>query len=199
MSWLALAGLSGATLGVATAYAQGWLPDELGSLANSSGTWALLAFLLALPATNVRMAAVLGFVALVTLLVGYALGVQVRGDSASSALFVFWGLAALIAGPVLGLCAYWLKTRLDPLAAVGIGVMVGVLNGEGVYGLRYIAGTTYPPYWWGEIIVGVALLCWVAVARLRDLKLVAVAVISSVVVAAAFVALYSQDLISRLS
>lgn len=34
-------------MGVVTAFAQGWLPEQVGSLANSSGSWALLAFLLA--------------------------------------------------------------------------------------------------------------------------------------------------------
>lgn len=146
--------------------------------------------------TNQRIAAVLGFLALITLLGGYVLGAEVRGDPSSSALIAFWGLAAVVAGPVIGLSAYWLKSGRGYLAAVGTGLMSGVLIGEGVYGLTYIADSTFPPYWWGEIVVGVVLLGYVAARRLRQLKPAAAAVVCSLVVAAAFVGIYSQDLIS---
>ncbi len=72
--------------------------------------------------------------------------------------------------------------------------MGGVLVGEGVYGLAYIADTTYPPYWWGQIAVGVALLCAIAVGRLRSPPLVALSVAVGLVVAAAFVGVYSGGL-----
>ena len=61
-----LVGVLGLTFGVATAYAQAWLPHEVGSLANSVGSWALLAFLLAFLGATPRAAAFLGFLALVT-------------------------------------------------------------------------------------------------------------------------------------
>ena len=192
----ALVGLLGLTLGVLTAYGQAWLPQELGSLANSSGSWASLAFLLALFGTNHRIAGMLGFLAFITLLGEYVLGAEFRGDPSSSSLIAFWGLAAVVAGPVLGLGAHWLKTDRGYLAAVGIGVMCGVLIGEGVYGLTFIADTTYPPYWWGEIAVGVVLLGYVAARRLGELKPAAVAVVCSLIVAAAFLGIYSQELIS---
>jgi hypothetical protein len=186
----------GLTLGVATAYAQGWLPPEMGSFANSVGSWALLAFLLALLADDTRAAAVLGFLALATLLAGYVLGAHVRGDASSSAFVAFWGLSALIAGPILGIGANWLKDGRPNRCAIGVGVMSGVLVGEGIYGLTIIAGTTYPPYWWAEVCVGVILLCWVAARRLRQRRPIALAVGCSLGVAAAFVVIFSQDLIS---
>ena len=156
----------------------------------------MLAFLLSLLGTSQRIAAMLGSLALITLLGGYVLGAEVRGDPSSSSLIAFWGLAAVVAGPVLGLSANWLKTDHGYLAAVGIGVMCGVLIGEGIYGLTYIAETTYPPYWWGEIVVGVVLLGSVAARRLRQLKPTAAAVVCSLLVATAFVGIFSQDLIS---
>ena len=193
-----LVGVLGLTFGVATAYAQAWLPHEVGSLANSVGSWALLAFLLALLGTTPRAAALLGFVALVMLLAGYVLGASVRGDPSSSSLMAFWGLASLVAGPVLGLSAYWIRTDRGHLGAAGIGVMSGILIGEGVYGLSTIADTTYPPYWRGQIVVGVVILASVAVQRPTQLRRVAVAVASSLLVAAAFVAVYRLNLISLL-
>lgn len=141
-------------VGVLTAYAQGWLPEQMGSLANSAGSWALVAFALSLIATSGWLAAVFGSASLLALLAGYLLGAQMQGFPSSTTTVVFWGAAALLAGPLLGLSAFWVKTRRDFLAAIGVGVMSGVIIGEGIYGLTRVADTTHPPYWWGEIVVG---------------------------------------------
>ena len=190
----ATVGLLGLALGVLTAYGQKWLPQEVGSLANSSGSWALAAFLLALFATGQRVAAACGALALLALLGGYVLGAGLRGYPSGSTLIIFWGLAAVFVGPFLGLGAHWVRSGRRTLAALGAGGMSGVLVGEGVYGLAYIADTTYPPYWWGQIAVGVALLCAIAVGRLRRWPLVALSVAVGLVVAAAFVGVYSGGL-----
>jgi hypothetical protein len=152
-------------LGVLTAFAQGWLPQRMGSLANSSGSWALVAFPLSLLATSGVLSAVLGSAALLMLLAGYVLGAHTQGYASSTATVLFWVAGALVAGPLLGLGAYWVKTGRDMLAAAGVGAMSGVLVGEGCYGLTTVAGTTYPPYWWGEITVGLLLVLIVAWQR----------------------------------
>ena len=188
--------VAGFALGVLTLFAQEWLPHEMGSLANSSGSWALVAFLLALPASKRSAAAMIGFLALATLLAGYVIGGEARDIASSSALIAFWGLAAVIVGPILGVCAYWIKTDRGYLAGIGAGVVSGVLIGEGVYGLTSIADTTYPPYWWVEIAVGTALLGWALVRRVRGIWPTVTALASGLVVAGAFLAIYSQDLVS---
>jgi hypothetical protein len=111
---------------------QVWLPEDLGSLANSSGTWALVAFALALLAVVARAAAFFGCVALPALLGGYVLGADVRGYASGTALVVFWGASALVVGPALGVGARWVSIGRRTAAAVGIGAMSGVLIGEGV-------------------------------------------------------------------
>jgi len=189
----------GLALGVLTAYAQNWLPQELGSLANSSGSWALVAFGLALLGRSIGVAAVCGSLSLLTLLGGYVVGAGVRGDSSSTALIVFWVAAGLLIGPLLGLGGYWVKTDSGPRAALGIGAMSGVLVGEGIYGLAYIADTTFPLYWWGEIVAGLALLLVVMLHRLQGWRPVAFSVGVTVLVAGAFVVVYSQDLLALLS
>ena len=179
-------------LGVLTAYAQGWLPEQIGSLANSSGSWALVAFLLAMLAITPVAGSVAGALSLVALLGGYVVGAGLRDFPSSTSLIVFWGVAALLVGPLLGLGGYWVKDRPGPLAAIGVGAMSGVLIGEGAYGLAFIADTTYPPYWWGSIGVGLTLLLVVAVQRftgLRDRVLAAGMCAGSAV---AFVAVYTQ-------
>ena len=66
-----------------------------------------------------------------------------------------------------------------------------MLIGEGIYGLTQIADTTYPPYWWGEIVVGLILLL-VGARRLLGLPAVALSVGVAALAAAAFVLVYSQ-------
>jgi len=196
---LSIVAVVGLALGVLTAYSQNWLPQELGSLANSSGSWALVAFGLALLGSDFRVALASGTLGLLTLLGGYVLGAGLRGDSASTSMIVFWGAAGLLVGPLLGLGAYWVRTESGPRAALGIGAMSGVLVGEGVYGLRYIADTTFPPYWWGEILAGFVLLLVVGLRGLRGWRLMALSVGVTVLVAGAFIVVYTQDLLAVLS
>jgi Family of unknown function (DUF6518) len=88
------------------------------------------------------------------LLAGYGLGAEMQGFPSSTTTAVFWGAADLLAGPLLGLSDFWIQDRRDLLAASGVGAVSGVLIGEGIYGLTQVADTTYPPYWWGEIVSG---------------------------------------------
>jgi hypothetical protein len=195
---LATACVASLALGFLTAYGQEWLPAELGSLANSAGSWSLIAFALALLGSSLRIAGALGALVLIGLLFGYVVGAHVRGFAAGTALVLFWSAAAVTAGPALGLGAHWVKTRRDHLAAVGTGVMSGVLVGEGVYGLSFISDTTYPPYWWGEIAAGVTLLVVIGVRVLRQGPTAAIAAAACCITATAFVVIYHLDLISVL-
>jgi hypothetical protein len=183
-------------IGALTAYAQGWLPEQLGSLANSSGSWALVACALSLMATTSWLAAAYGVASLLALLAGYVLGAEVQGFASSTGLVVFWGIAALLAGPLLGVSAHWVRTNRGSKAAVGGGAVSGVLIGEGCYALGAIADTTYPPYWWGQVLVGLALLLLVAWRRLTGLPAVALSVAVAVFVAGAFVVVYGRNLIA---
>jgi hypothetical protein len=184
--------------GVLTAYAQGWLPVELGSLANTSGSWALIAFALSLMALRLRTAALIGPLTLLVLLVGYVVAQHVRSYSVGTSLIVFWSVVTLLVGPLLGVAAYWVRQQGGARAALGAGVISGVLIGEGIYGLTRIADTTYPPYWWAEVIVGVAIGA-IALARAPRTPLnTGVGIATAAVTATAFVLVYGQDLIAVL-
>ena len=78
------------------------------------------------------------------------------------------------------------------MAAVGIGAVSGVLIGEGIYGLTQIADTTYPPYWWGQIVVGSVLLVVMAWRRPRDKRSAALSLGVAALTAALFVLIYNQ-------
>lgn len=184
--------------GALTAFAQGWLPDEVGSLANSAGTWALVAFALALLAPRAPLAAGCAALALVALVLGYYVTNELRSFPASPRTVVFWLLAATFVGPVLGLAAYGVRRAAPLYAAVAAGVVAGVLLGEGVYGLRVIADTTYPPFWWAEIGAAALLLVVVWVVRRLDVLRAAASVLVAVTVAAVFLVVYQQDLLGLL-
>jgi Family of unknown function (DUF6518) len=94
------------------------------------------------------------------------------------------------------LSAYWARTDRGAPRRGGYRSDERHLDREGLYGLSTIADTTYPPYWPGEIVVGVVILALVAVQRPTQVRRVAVAVACSLLVAAAFVAVYRLSLIS---
>jgi hypothetical protein len=136
---------AGFVLGILTSYAQGWLPSEMGSLANSSGPWALVPFGLALLGRSWRSASLFGALALAALLAGYVAGSDIRGYATGHSLVLFWGAAAIVVGPLLGLGAHWVKTGRGVAAGGRRGGDLRRPHRRGVYGLAYISGATYTP------------------------------------------------------
>src|SRR5687768_978511 len=108
----------GFSFGMLTAYGQAFLPNSLTSLANSSGSWSMLAFLIALRAHNVWISALSGTLTFFALLAGYIISNEIRGYSAGSSLIIFWGVAGVLVGPFLGLSAHWVRRDSSWLAAL---------------------------------------------------------------------------------
>lgn len=191
----ALVAVWGALIGALTSFGQGFLPFELSPLANSAGSWSLAAFLLAMVEVSPRRSAVLGAVALATMLVGYAVATQLRGFSVGAGLVGFWGVASIVAGPALGAGAAWVRGSDAIRIAAGVALIAGILVGEGVYGLTVVADTTPAGYWVGEMILGLGIMVFAAMRRLRSLRHLAIGIVLTAIVAAAFYATYSGNLI----
>jgi hypothetical protein len=189
---LATAALGGLAVGALTSFAQGWLPFALQSLANSSGSWSAAAFLPALLAKRRWVGVVAGVLALAAMVLGYDLASVLRGYSASVGMTLFWLTAAVTVGPVLGLGAESLRRR-GAFAPWGVGVLCGVLIGEGVYGFLYILETTSPVYWALSITGGGALLVWACLLRFPGVRPVLTAVADTALTATAFVVVYSGN------
>ena len=164
---MAVAGGVGLAVGVLTAYAQGWLSNELGSLANSAGPWSLAAFLVARCARRLVAAIPAAMTTLICCEVGYAIATNVRGGSNSSTTVLFWLIAAVLAGPPLGVAGAWSVHR-DTRRGIGFGVIAGVLIGEGIYGWATVADTTDWRYWAIETVVGL-MIAGVTIATSRRL------------------------------
>ena len=194
---LILAGLAGFGIGALTSVGQGSLPHEVAALANSAGSWSAAAFVLALVlgSGRARLGALVGFVALATMLAGYVAATAVRGYSSGTSTILFWTAAALVVGPILGVGAVWVRSGDPRRTAIGIAPLAGILIGEGIYGLRVVADTTYPPYWMTELVLGVALIVVVAI-WVRRPALIAVSVGASAIVGLVFYLGYSGDLLA---
>lgn len=166
-----------------TFYAQGFLPDAFGSFANSASGWTLLT---ALPVfasrARPKVAAVLGALSFVLLVLGYSLAASLNGLFYSPLLF---GMIGVVVGPFVGLATAWLR-RTGIRAALGTALLAGIFLGEAVYGLTVIAATTRPEYWLAIGVVGLALLVGMLLRRLRGWLPITIAVAGAAAVALAF-------------
>ena len=140
-------------VGALTAYGQGWLGDSTTSLANSAGPWSLAAFVVARCNRPVLTAMVAAMLTLACCELGYALANEFRGGSNSASTVTFWVVAAVLAGPPIGIAAAW-STRRGVHRGVGFAVIGGVLVGEGLYGWTTVAATTDWRYWAVESLIG---------------------------------------------
>lgn len=177
-------------LGGATSLAQGLLPRALQPFANSASGWTILTALLVWTARRgLLLSAFLGAGSFVALVLGYSWVSNQRGFPFSP---LFWSAIGVLVGPWVGVAAAALHQR-GRWAAAGTGVLAGILVGDGVYGLTMLAATTGQTYWVIVGSLGVALLVTMAVRRLRDARLVLLAIGSAAAVAllmnAAFAAL----------
>lgn len=182
----------GLAIGILTSFGQGSLPSEMGSLANSAGAWSAAAFLLCLCNAASLRGPLLGFLALAAMLAGYMVATELRGFATGRSLWLFWGAAAIVVGPALGIGAAWVRGTDPRRIAAGAALIAGILIGEGAYGLTIIAGSTSPAYWTLQIIVGLAAVLAVSLARLRRAAPVGVCVILTAAVAFAFYIAYSS-------
>ena len=183
----------GLLVGSLTSFAQGFLPHVLSPLANSSGSWSLVAFLLALLCPRRGFAVAVGVLSLFAMVAGYDAASVLRGFPISLGSSLFWIVAAVVVGPFLGWGGHELgaRSRIAPLA---VGAMSGVLVGEGVYGLTVIADSTPAGYWAGSIAAGLLLLLWAVVRAFPRPVPALLAVGTTALVALVFNAVYSTDL-----
>jgi len=183
-------------LGGLTSVGQEFLPPSISSVANSSGSWVAICFaVIYFSKTRGWIAAPLGIVAFIALNEGYGLVTRLKGFDYGVLFDNFWTLIAIVAGPIVGLAAAWLRSRSAVLRALGSAVPSAVLIGEGVYGLIYVSDTTSPVFWTIELIAGVALVLSLAVLKVRSVLWGIVCVVLALVGAALFLYLFSSGLV----
>jgi hypothetical protein len=178
--------------GVLTPFAQQYRPDWARSLANASGSWTMVG-LLAVYLSRARglLAALLGVAALILLNEAYSAVSSARGYPYVGGFASRWTYVAIVAGPIVGLAASWLRSSRPLLVALAVAAPSAVLVGEGVYGLTVVADSTSPVYWSLQIAGGVAFVVVVAVRMLRSPEYIAAAAALTLTGAALFLAFYT--------
>jgi hypothetical protein len=158
---------AGLALGAATERAQRLLPWSTSSLANSAGSWVVVTFLVALTARNVYEAAVRGAVTLVGLVGGFYLAAELSGIASDPRVVLFWMIAGVAFGPLVGAAAGAVRRGRPLGAALGAGTLGGLLVGEAFYGLHYDTATTSATYWGVQLALGVTFAVGLAWWRSR--------------------------------
>ena len=128
---IALAGLA---TGVLTQLGQSVLPDGWSQVANAISPWLIVAFLVGSRMPDRRWAAGAGIATLVLALVGYYAMTELRyGIGGGTSSLLFWGLGAIVGGPVFGIAG--LAWRVGPARqrALAIGLVAAVAIAEGIY------------------------------------------------------------------
>jgi hypothetical protein len=128
--------IGGLVVGVVTMLGQSVLPGDLNTLVNSGAIWALFAFLFSSLMPSNKWAAVAGFLTLIGTVFGYYAGVQLILDIQDVGGAGFWGLVALVAGPIFGVAGRWWRTEKGILHVLSIGLLGGVFAAEGIQLLR---------------------------------------------------------------
>ncbi|ROQ39502.1 hypothetical protein EDF46_1134 [Frondihabitans sp. PhB188] len=148
-----------ALIGGATSPAQGFLPDWLGSLANSAGGWSMFAFLLVwLSRARPLLGAILGIVAFEAMLEAYGVVSIWRGYYYAAPLQNMYTVPGIAAGLILGACAAYVRWGRPARRWLAVLPLTVVLMAEGAYGLLFISDTTSPVYWTLDIVAGAAFL-----------------------------------------
>jgi hypothetical protein len=159
--------VAGLATGVLTQLGQGILPEGWSQAANAISPWLLVAFLVGSAMPDARSAAIAGISVLVLAIVGYDLAILVQyGYGPSPGPRVLWGTGAIAGGLAFGTAGRWWRAGSDRRRALGLGLLVAVFVGEGIYNATVLAN---PAVGAGFVIVG--LLVPLALGRSRDDRL----------------------------
>lgn len=185
--------VTAAATGGLTSFGQQYLPDELRSLANASGTWfAVVMGALVFARPRPVLAIILGVLGLIVMNEAYGVVSRSRGFAYGGGFSSIWNLIALLAGPVAGIAATWLGSPRPALVALGASAPAAVLIGEGLYGLTVVSDTTSPVFWTIELAAGVGVVVVTAATRLRTISAIGALVGVSALGGALFYVVYSS-------
>jgi uncharacterized protein DUF6518 len=186
---LALAAAVGLAAGAATEWSVLHLPFSLEPLSNTAAPWVLVAFAVALTARWTGESLVLAVVTLVALVLGFYVAEALRGWPVSRHQVEFWCVTSVVAGPLVGLAAGWLRHAGRTAGALGAGVLGGVLAGEAVHGLIALRFSSPAGYWHAQFALGVGLAIGLTLWLSRRRPLGNVPVLAASVTAFAIVGL----------
>ena len=146
---------AGLATGVLTQVGQAWLPTDWSQATNAISPWLLVAFVVGSTMPDMLRAALAGAVTLLLALVGYNAMLLVQlGYASSASATLFWGLGAVVGGPVFGVAGRASRSGTGRQRAAALGLLVAVFVLEGVYQAFVVS---YPIAGTGFVIVGLLL------------------------------------------
>jgi uncharacterized protein DUF6518 len=142
----------GLGLGVVTQVLQSVLPTGWSQAANAISPWLLVAFLVGSTMPDRRSAILAGVATLVLALVGYYATTQLRyGIGGGTSSLIFWGLGAVVGGPVFGLAGHEWRNGEHRARAIALGLLAAAFLAEAGYHLVVLSE---PPVAAGFAIAG---------------------------------------------
>jgi hypothetical protein len=175
---LALAIAIGFAAGALTEWSVPHLPFSLEPLGNSAAPWVLVTFAVALTARRMGESVMLAVITLLALVLGFYVVEAVRGWGVSRHQVALWSVASVAIGPLVGLAAGWLRHAGSRTAAIGAGVLGGLLAGEAIWGLTGLRFSSPATYWHVQFVLGVGLAVGLILWRSRRSLLGAVSALA---------------------
>ena len=160
--------MAGLALGLLTLLGQAVLPGNWNTLVNSGAIWLLPTFFLGATIAGAGWAALAGLGLLLCAVLGYFLSAQVFfGISFSFAGAAFWGIVALIGGPVFGLAGNWWRSVRLYRQVVAVALLGGEFITEGIYYLLVIPEHKAASGW---VMMAAGLLLIILLARSKRVR-----------------------------
>jgi hypothetical protein len=179
-----------AIAGAITPLAYWHLPESINSVANSSGPWVIVVFstLFFLRVRGWRAAA-LGIVSFLVMDAAFYVVHQSFGRFYPHHYLAVWVGVGIVIGPVVGLCASWMRSARPMLQAIAVAAPSAVLIGEGIYMLERLPGNS-TLYAHASVAVGAVLFAALAALRFTRLRMVALSFALCTIGALAFFEVY---------
>jgi hypothetical protein len=123
----------GLAVGCVTSFGQTYLNGALNAFVNSASAWLIAPFAVGACMAGVGGAALAGLVVCALQLVGYDATAHLRGFAVSGSLLGFWGVCALVGGPVFGAGGRLWRGGRPGVRGVGAALLASAFVAEGAW------------------------------------------------------------------
>jgi hypothetical protein len=179
-----------AVTGFLTPFGEAVLPSSISAAANSSAPWALITFAsVYLSRTERWFAAGLGAASFVVMDAFFYVTFDALGGYYPHHYLTFWMVVAIAIGPLVGLCASWLRSHRRWLLEIAVAAPSAILTGEGVFMLVRLPGLS-TLYALACVVGGAAVFALLAAVLLRRMTRTAVSFALYAGTSALFYAVY---------
>jgi hypothetical protein len=141
---IAVAAIVGLGVGIITSILQTYLNSPWDSVVNAASPWLTPMFFLGARWRRPWTAASTGLATGLLELVGYYTTASIRGDAAGHSILLFWGVCAVVGGPVFGVAGWAWWRRFDWRGALGASALPAAFFAEALvaYAIRLHYGSS---------------------------------------------------------